>query len=260
MHRHFLDQFTKLRLWSLGGDEEGPGLGLESLVYLDADTLAFTNFDELLTLPFPFAAVPDVYLDSRGYTLSINAGVLVVRPTGGKFGEMVEGVGRTRFEPEQAEQAFLNAWFGGTVVRLPFVYNANLAIKVRSPGLWDVLRPASAAPRASPLDHRFHAGAGADVYVDLDARRNATDGGGDGERNAQARIVHYTLVKPFLRGDYEEVAFEEVERNALGKVGERGGLFREEVMDWVEAWRETRERFAERFERCGHDVFGLGRA
>jgi glycogenin glucosyltransferase len=36
----------------------------------------------------------------------------------------------------QAEQAFLNLYFGGTCMRLPYIYNANLAIKDRSPILW----------------------------------------------------------------------------------------------------------------------------
>ncbi|KAJ7635649.1 glycosyltransferase family 8 protein [Mycena polygramma] len=113
------DQYTKLHIWRL--DETG----VDSAVYVDADTVVRRNFEELFDSPFNFAAVPDVYGvgDPRGFSLTFNAGVLAYRPSSAVF----------------AEQAFLNQYFGGTCMRLPYIYNANLAIKARSPVLWDRL-------------------------------------------------------------------------------------------------------------------------
>ncbi len=65
----FVDQYTKLHLWSLDNL-----LGVDRVVYVDSDALARQNFDELFDLPFPFAAVPDVY--DSGFRLAFNAGVL----------------------------------------------------------------------------------------------------------------------------------------------------------------------------------------
>lgn len=38
------------------------------------------NLDELFDLPFEFAAVSDVYLVVRGFTIGFNAGVMVLKP------------------------------------------------------------------------------------------------------------------------------------------------------------------------------------
>ncbi|KAH9074364.1 glycosyltransferase family 8 protein [Lactarius deliciosus] len=129
----FGDQYTKLRLWTL--DQ----LGIERVVYLDADTLVRRNFDELFDLPFPFAAVPDVYGDS-GFKLHFNAGVLVLHPSSATFETVRARIADARFNPYEAEQSFLNVYFGADAVRLPYAYNANLAIRERSPALWDALR------------------------------------------------------------------------------------------------------------------------
>ena len=128
--RRFVDQYTKLRLWSLD---------IQRVVYLDADTLVRHNFDELFELPFPFAAVPDVY-GSSGFKLHFNAGVLALHPSNATFENLNERIADARFNPHEAEQAFLNVYFGADAVRLPYLYNANLAIRERSPALWDALR------------------------------------------------------------------------------------------------------------------------
>ncbi|KAF8267129.1 nucleotide-diphospho-sugar transferase [Lactarius quietus] len=125
----FVDQYTKLRLWSLD---------FQRVVYLDADTLVRHNFDELFELPFPFAAVPDVY--NSGFKLNFNAGVLVLHPNNATFESLYARIADARFNPLEAEQAFLNVYFGADAVRLPYMYNANLAIHERSPALWDALR------------------------------------------------------------------------------------------------------------------------
>ncbi|KAH9027572.1 glycosyltransferase family 8 protein [Lactarius hengduanensis] len=129
----FGDQYTKLRLWTL--DQ----LGIQRVVYLDADTLVRRNFDELFDLPCPFAAVPDVYGNS-GFKLHFNAGVLVLHTSSATFDTVRARIADARFNPSQAEQAFLNVYFGADAVRLPYAYNANLAIRERSPALWDALR------------------------------------------------------------------------------------------------------------------------
>jgi len=126
----FVDQYTKLRLWSLD---------FQRVVYLDADMLVRRNFDELFELPFPFAAVPDVY-DSSGFKLNFNAGMLALHPNNATFENLCARITDARFNPQEAEQAFLNVYFGADAVRLPYMYNANLAIRERSPALWDALR------------------------------------------------------------------------------------------------------------------------
>ncbi|KAI0919068.1 hypothetical protein AcV5_002081 [Taiwanofungus camphoratus] len=201
VHRHFLDQYSKLQLWTLDT------IGVKSLVYLDADTLAHRNFDELFSSPFNFGAVPDVYLDTRGFSLGFNAGVLFVRPSTAVFKDMLAKIVVARYPAEDAEQSFLNHYFGAEAVRLPYAYNANLAIKRRKRSLWEELR-------------------------------------------REVRIVHYTLVKPFLQGDYAEVEMERLEKNVQSKMGKWGGLFREELTEWADAWRETKRLYGDAFEEC----------
>ncbi|KAH9944797.1 nucleotide-diphospho-sugar transferase [Amylocystis lapponica] len=201
VHRHFLDQYAKLNLWTLDAH------GVRSLVYLDADTLVHHNFDELFALPFAFGAVPDVYTDARGYTVNFNAGVLFLRPSTDRFRSMVPQIASARYPMEEAEQAFLNLYYGPDAVRLPYVYNANLAIKIRSPALWADLKK-------------------------------------------KARIVHYTLSKPFLQGDYAKVEMDKLEKNAQVVAKKRGGLYKEEVEDWMQMWRETRHTYRETLDEC----------
>lgn len=130
VHHHFLDQFTKLTLWTLDK------MGIESLVYLDADTLVVRNFDELFSLPYSFAAAPDVWEDRRGMTLEFNAGVLYLKPNSSVFQHMLDVLPITRFPAQYAEQAFLNQYFAASTFTLPIVYNGNLMTKQRYPTLW----------------------------------------------------------------------------------------------------------------------------
>ncbi|KAI0636551.1 nucleotide-diphospho-sugar transferase [Trametes polyzona] len=134
IYHHFVDQYTKLRIWELDA------AGARGVVYLDADTLALRNFDELFTIPFPLAAVPDVYEGRKGFTLGFNAGVLFLRPNSTTFEQMMTRVGEGVFGLHEAEQSFLNTFFGAEVARLPYAYNANLAIKARAPALWAGMR------------------------------------------------------------------------------------------------------------------------
>ncbi len=198
--RHFLDQYSKLHLWTL--DQQG----FESVVYVDADALVRRNFDELFRLPYSFGAVPDVYLDAQGYTTSFNAGVLFVRPDTALFNDMVSKIATAHYPAEQAEQAFLNLYFGAEAVRLPYAYNANLAIKQRTPQLWSALKD-------------------------------------------EMRIVHYTLAKPFLQGDYAEVPLDQLDRNAE-KVAQKKWRYKEEVEEWLASWHETKKTYATKLAEC----------
>ncbi|KAI0741684.1 nucleotide-diphospho-sugar transferase [Daedaleopsis nitida] len=130
VHDHFKDQYTKLTIWRFGE------LGLKAVVYLDADTVVRRNFDELFLLPFNFAAVPDVYIDDPGFTVAFNAGVLFVRPSSAAYNNLVRHIETAKYPHFEAEQAYLNVFYGPDAVRLPYAYNGNMAIKKRNPELW----------------------------------------------------------------------------------------------------------------------------
>lgn len=132
--QQYMDQFTKLSLWTLDT------IGIRSLVYLDADTLVMHNFDEIFSMPYRFAAIPDVWEDWRGYTLEFNAGVLFLRPDSAVFAHMMAALPAARFPLQYAEQAYLNQYFAADAVRLPLMYNGNLAAKDRFPQLWAGMR------------------------------------------------------------------------------------------------------------------------
>lgn len=130
----FIDQYTKLRIWTLDK------IGVKSAVYIDADTLVKQNFDELFELPFTFAAVPDVYTDDRGFTINFNAGVMAFKPDSDVFADMLSKVESAHFDRIAAEQSYLNVYYGSQVLKLPHVYNGNLAIKWRASPYWDAMR------------------------------------------------------------------------------------------------------------------------
>ena len=132
----FLDQYTKLRIWTL---DRAPN-SLKAIVYLDADTLVKRAFDELFDIPFVFSASPDVYLDHRGFVIGFNAGVLAIKPDSDVFDDMLTRIYRDDYKHIEAEQGFLNLYYGQQVVRLPHVYNGNLAIKGQSRQYWDAIQ------------------------------------------------------------------------------------------------------------------------
>lgn len=201
VHRHFLDQYTKLTLWTLDK------IGIKSLVYLDADTLVRKNMDELFLSPWDFAAVPDIYLDSRGFTLGFNAGVMFVRPSSEVFQNMVDQISTAHYRSEDAEQSFLNHYYAAEAVRLPLAYNGNLAIKKRSPELWQGMLP-------------------------------------------ELRLIHYTMVKPFLGQDYAKVSVKDLDKHVEKMTKKRGGYYKREVQWWGEEWKETRETYQKELSLC----------
>ena len=122
------------------------------------------------------------------------------------FEDMVAKIASARYPAEQAEQAFLNLYFGAEAVRLPYAYNANLAIKGRTPALWEALQD-------------------------------------------EMRIMHFTMAKPFLQGDYAEVPLNQLERNAE-KVARKKPKYKREIVEWLEAWHETRRVYRSKIDKC----------
>lgn len=136
VRKQFADQYTKLRLWSLDTLPEP----VTRLVYLDSDTLVLRNLDELFSLPYTFAAAPDVWAHEPGFTLAFNAGILFLQPDSAPFASLVSALGVARYPHAFAEQAFLNQVFATDVLRLPLAYNGNLVIKQRAPRVWESLQ------------------------------------------------------------------------------------------------------------------------
>lgn len=130
VHHSFVDQYTKLSMWKL--DKQG----IKTAVYLDADTLVRKNFDELWNIPFQFGAVPDIYVGDAGFTIGFNAGVLLFHPSTQVFNDMIAKLESAEYNLRDAEQAFLNLYFGVEALRLPYAYGGNLAIKERSEDMW----------------------------------------------------------------------------------------------------------------------------
>ncbi|KAJ6605956.1 nucleotide-diphospho-sugar transferase [Mycena sp. CBHHK59/15] len=163
IHPRFKDQYTKLNIWALDKQD------IDSAVYLDADTLVRRNFDELFDSPFGFAAVPDVYGagDPRGFSLTLNAGVLAFHPSSLILADMRRKLEVAQYPLKQAEQAFLNLYFGGTTLRLPYVYNANLAIKARSPALWARLEDEMRIVHYTGVKPFIHEGRSSDALLTL---------------------------------------------------------------------------------------------
>ncbi|KAJ6460085.1 glycosyltransferase family 8 protein [Mycena vitilis] len=206
IHPRFADQYTKLHIWRLDK------MGVDSAVYVDADTVVRRNFEELFDSPFNFAAVPDVYGvgDPRGFSLTFNAGVLVYRPSSAVFEDMREKLETTEFPLKQAEQAFLNQYFGGTCMRLPYIYNANLAIKARSPVLWDRLTDEMCIVHYTALKPFLLEGRSSDVVLSLE--------------------------------ETEEAIQQSAERE--------GGFYRQEVGWWEEAYRRMMLDHGQAIRRC----------
>jgi len=117
-----------------------PPTSFKAIVHLDADTLVKRNFDELFDLPFAFAASPDVYLDNRGFTISFNTGVFAIKPDSSVFDDMLTKIYRSDYGHGDADQGFLNLYYGQQVARLPHVYNGNLAIKGKGKRYWDAIQ------------------------------------------------------------------------------------------------------------------------
>ncbi|KAJ7610178.1 glycosyltransferase family 8 protein [Roridomyces roridus] len=202
---HYKDQYTKLSIWKL--DE----IGVDSAVYLDADTLVRSNFDELFDSPFNFAAVPDVWLERRGFIVDFNAGVLAFRPSTAVFDDMQQKLEIATYPPAEAEQAFLNLYFGPTALRLPYMYNANLAIKARNRALW----------------------------------KRLTD-----EMRVVHYTLVKPLINDLAKGENVILSPEELEVELQITEGRDGGLFREEIGWWRDEYRMMMVVHGHAIEQC----------
>jgi len=206
IYYRFKDVYTKLNVWSLDK------LGIESVVYLDADTLVRRNFDELFDSPFYFAAVPDVYGGARGFSITFNTGVLALSPDTAVLDNMKRMLEVAEYPLGEADQSFLNLYFGGKTMWLPYAYNANLAIKKRSQELWEALRQ-------------------------------------------EMRVVHYTLVKPFIHESaMSTILTSEELGEAMTMAGDQyDGLYRSEVGWWREAYERMMQDKGNAIDACASD-------
>jgi glycogenin glucosyltransferase len=130
----FRTMFSKLHFWRL--------TECDSLVYLDADMLVVKNFDELFewTKHTHFAAVPDNWFGT--FKIDINAGVLVIKPSIKEFFELLNAsmALRDKFNKDLAEQGFLSLYYFGTMIRLPLIYNGNMATWRKNPEIWEGMK------------------------------------------------------------------------------------------------------------------------
>jgi len=130
---------------------------------------------------------------------------------------MMNKMHTTSFDPHDADQGFLNQYFAADVVRLPYEYNANLAIKKRKPEMWSGIKK-------------------------------------------QIRIVHYTLVKPFIsekdNSGKKVLDIHKIAENVQDRMGEYDGAFEEELREWLEMWNDTYRTYKDILTSCAriHDA------
>ncbi|KAI0331269.1 hypothetical protein GY45DRAFT_1322529 [Cubamyces sp. BRFM 1775] len=181
-------------------------LGLKAVVYLDASTLARRNFDELFTLPFAFAAVPDARINNSRSDMDLDGRLLFFRPSAVAFQTLLARANITVYARDQ-EQAITHAFYGPDALRLPQAYSGDLELKRRSRSLWEGLQ-------------------------------------------AELRLIHYSLVQPFWRGTHDDVGLEGTHEIVRLRASDWDGAFREEVLEWGGAWRETEETHRLEIMKC----------
>ena len=111
----FGNVFTKLQAWNL--------TEFDKLVFLDADTIALQNVDELFERP-SFAAGPDYFVPDR-----FNSGVMVLDPSTATYEAMRTAL-RGSASYDGGDQGFLNEFFADWYAmpianRLPPGYNMH---------------------------------------------------------------------------------------------------------------------------------------
>ena len=128
----FRDQFTKLHLWGM--------VVYKTVLYLDADTLVVRDIDGIFEIPLneSFMAAGRDY-ESSQWLSGFNMGVVVVRPNHREYMRLLrlQKFGLVTFQTTMAEQGFLNALYRDTWTKLPFEYNANLAIYTQDRVYWN---------------------------------------------------------------------------------------------------------------------------
>ncbi|CAF0879724.1 unnamed protein product [Didymodactylos carnosus] len=138
-HKRFIDQFTKLTLWSF--------TQYDSIIYLDSDTVVMNDISHLHHLVsnpfrtgFEFAAATDNWFGT--YIYKFNAGVIVLHPSKLVYNELMRVYNiPDNYNPIMAEQEFLNQYFRLRYLELPTIYNMNMAVYSSYKNLWYKLRP-----------------------------------------------------------------------------------------------------------------------
>lgn len=114
-HRHNLN---KLHLWTW--------TEYEKILFIDADVVCHGSLEELWQMPGDFAAAPDVWWDVITDN-KFNSGVIVFKPSVETFRDMIVKVSDPAYhQPNDADQAFLNAYYRFRYFGLPYKYNFNL--------------------------------------------------------------------------------------------------------------------------------------
>ena len=104
-------------------------------------------------------------------------------------------------------QAFLNQWFAPSAIRLPYIYNGDLAYKERSPEMWKGIW-------------------------------------------GEMKIIHYTIVKPFIGPKFKPLVVEELDRRVEVAARSYGGLFSDEMRLWGKYWDQTMRTFSQDGNSC----------
>ncbi|TFY55975.1 hypothetical protein EVG20_g9116 [Dentipellis fragilis] len=207
----FRNQQAPLALWSLEHE------GVERAVYLDAGSLVRGRFDELFTLPFGFAATSD----ARNET-AFSTNVLAVRPSMDIFHSLVARmVANQPYHWQRSPlQERLNAFFAAEAVRLPYAYNAQLAVKARSRDMWDMIAHSEGVLKIAHFDQLAQPSS-----RPWGMRTNGT------EMMRIARMNMHTRVEQF-------------------KTWWMAGMYKEEVGWWDDVWAEMEEERRKDFQRC----------
>lgn len=127
-HRHNLN---KLHLWTW--------TEYEKIMFIDADMACKGSLRELWEVPGDFSAAPDVWWDILHDT-RFNSGLIVFRPSVETFHDMVSKMSDLKYhKPNDADQAFLNAYYEYRFFMLPMKYNFNLIMYEFHRPTWDLL-------------------------------------------------------------------------------------------------------------------------
>lgn len=123
-HDRWRGNWLKLRLWTL--------THYESIVYLDCDMLVLKNIDDLFELGAGrgFMAAPDWGRWISVGTPKLNGGLLFLRPRLDVYQQMLAATQDTaRYRVEEAEQGFLQFFFGAKAVTIPWQYNCQKTLR-----------------------------------------------------------------------------------------------------------------------------------
>ena len=132
----FVDQFTKLILWNM--------TEYNAIVYFDSDTLVVGPIDKLLNVHhkidqynYKIACTRDIRYGS--WVDTFNMGVFAIRPDRAEYDFLIRLKNELnfQFDPDMAEQSFLNVIYKNKWYEFGFENNANVAAYLHSRNVWD---------------------------------------------------------------------------------------------------------------------------